>query len=130
MTDLNAIPDSVKIIEEHLDNFFDADEILVFHEKESEIFHSDIFVVKPIQDRNFNLLLTCGLSALPMKVPKELDDFTYIEKGEKEIYFYSAIPINKEELDYKLEHGIDKLLSLFQHYNIDEVIDINRRNVC
>jgi len=58
------------------------------------------------------------------------DDFTYIETDKKEIYFYSAIPIYKEELEYKLEHGTDKLLALFQQYDIDEIVDINRKNVC
>jgi len=209
MTAPNNIPNSVEIIDQHLDNFFDSEEILVLHENESEIIHSDIFIVKPNEDRNYNLLLTCGLSALPMKVPDDLghlkfaeitillpthwkleyddfadennywpvrvlkqlskyphlndtwlgyghtiplddshkvnhnfdsiillesitlsDDFTYIKTEEKEIYFYSAIPIYKEELEYKLEHGTDKLLSLFQQFDIDEIVDINRKNVC
>ncbi len=209
MTDQNNIPNSVEIIDQHLDNFFDSEEILVLHEKESKIIHSDIFIVKPDEDRNYNLLLTCGLSALPMKVPEELDqlkfaeitmllpidwrldyddfaeennywpiralkqlskyphlnetwfgyghtiplnnthkadhnfdsiillksitlsdDFIYIDTDKKEIYFYSAIPIYKEELEYILEHDIDKLLSLFQQYDIDEIVDINRKNVC
>lgn len=209
MTDPKNIPDSVEIIDQHLDKFFDSEEILVLHEKESEIVHSDIYIVKPSEDRNYNLLLTCGLSALPMKVPDNLDhlkfaeitillpthwkleyddfvdennywpiralkqlskyphlnntwfgyghaiplddthkvnhnfdsilllesitlsdEFTYIETEEQEIYFYSAIPIYKEELEYKLEHGIDRLLSLFQQFDIDEIVDINRKNVC
>ncbi len=209
MTDQNDIPDSVEIISEHLESFFESEEILVLHENESEIIHSDIFIVKPNDDRNYNILLTCGLSALPMKVPDDLDhlkfaevtmllptdwnlnyedfadennywpiralkqlskyphlydtwlgyghtiplnkvykvnhkfdsiillesislsdDFTYIETEDKEIYFYSAIPIYKEELEYKLEHGTDKLISLFKQYDIDEIVDINRQNVC
>ena len=209
MIDQNNIPDSVEIIHQHLEDFFPSEEILVLHEKESEVIHSDIFIVKPGEDRNYNLLLTCGLSALPMKVPGELDhlkfaeitillpanwkpeykdlaeennywpvralkqlsryphlnntwlgyghtipldhsrkvnhnfdsiillesitlsdDFTYIETEEKEIYFYSAIPIYKEELEYKMEHGTGKLLSIFQQFGIDEIVDINRNNVC
>jgi hypothetical protein len=209
MTDHNDIPESVEIIDEHLDNFFNSEEILVLHEKESEIIHSDIYIVKSSEDRPYNLLLTCGLSALPMKVPDDLDnlkfaeitmllpghwklnyddfgdennywpiralkqlskyphlnetwlgfghtiplddthkvnhnfdsiillesitlsaDFTYIETDEKEIYFYSAIPIYVEELEYKLKHGADKLLELFQQFDIDEIVDVNRINVC
>lgn len=209
MKDKNDIPNSVEIIDEHLEKFFDSDEILVLHEIESEIIHSDIYIIKPSEDRNYNLLLTCGMSALPMKVPPELDhlkfaeitillpknwnlnyddfadennywpiralkqlskyphlndtwlgyghtvplgdtlnanhnfvsiillesislseDFTYIETNEKEIYFYAAIPIYKEELEYKLKHGTDKLLEIFEQYDIDEIIDINRKNVC
>src|SRR5688572_21253112 len=79
MTDREHIPDSVDIIDEHLDNFFDAEEILVLHEKESEVVHSDIFIIKPNPDRKYNLLLTCGLSALPMKVPDELDHLKFSE---------------------------------------------------
>ena len=203
------IPNSVEIIDEHLDSFFDSEEILVLHEKESEIIHSDIIIVKPSEKRNYNLLLTCGLSALPMKVPTEFEnlkfaeitmllptdwrlnyedfasednywpirtlkqlskyphlndtwlgarhtipldktykvnhqfdsvillesielseDFTYIKTDKKEIYLYSAIPLYKEELEYQQEHGTDKLLELFEEFDIEEVIDINRKNVC
>ena len=203
------IPNSVEIIDEHLDNFFDSEEILVLHEKESEIIHSDIIIVRPSEKRNYNLLLTCGLSALPMKVPSELgyskfaeitmllptywkinyedfanednywpirtlkqlskyphlndtwlgcrhtipldkthkanhkfesiillesielsEDFTYIKTDKKEIYLYAAIPLYKEELENQLEHGTDKLLKLFEEFDIGEVIDINRQNVC
>ena len=203
------IPNSVEIIDEHLDNFFDSEEILVLHEKESEIIHSDIIIVRPSEKRNYNLLFICGLSALPMKVPAELDDskfaeitmllptywkinyedfanednywpirtlkqlskyphlndtwlgcrhtipldkthkanhkfesiillesielsedFTYIKTDKKEIYLYAAIPLYKEELEYQLEHGTDKLLELFEEFDIGEVIDINRQNVC
>lgn len=209
MKNENDIPNSVEIIDDHLEKFFDSDEILVLHEIESEVIHSDIYIIKPSEDRNYNLLLTCGMSALPMKVPSELDylkfaeitillpknwnlnyddftnennywpiralkqlsryphlndtwlgyghtiplgytlnanhnfvsiillesitlseDFTYIETNEKEIYLYAAIPIYKEELEYKLKHGTDKLLGLFEQYDIDEIIDINRKNVC
>ncbi|WP_412467421.1 suppressor of fused domain protein [Pedobacter sp. KLB.chiD] len=209
MKDQDNIPDSVEIIDKHLDQFFNSEEILVLHEKESEIIHSDVFIVKPAENRRYNLILTCGMSALPMSVPHDLDnlkfaeitmllppdwnliyddlahennywpfralkqlskyphlnntwfgyghtipldstkkvnhnfhsiillesitlpsDFTYIETNEKKVYFYSAIPIYKEELEYTLENGTNKLIELFQKYNIKEIVDINRVNVC
>ena len=205
----SCIPNSVEIIDEHLDKFFDSEEILVLHEKESEIVHTDIIIVKPGKNRKFNLLMTCGLSSLPMNVPVEIDylkfaeitmlvpdnwklnyedfanednywpirilkqlskyphlndtwfgyghtiplddthevnhsfdsvillesielseDFTYINTDKKEIYLYAAIPIYKEELEFQQEHGTDKLLELFEEFDIEEVIDINRKNVC
>ncbi|MBE7176861.1 MAG: suppressor of fused domain protein [Mucilaginibacter polytrichastri] len=205
MTKNKNTPNSVEIIDEHLDLFFDPDEVVVLHETKSELVHTDIFIVKPAAHRDYNLLLTCGMSALPMHVPTEYDhlkyaeitlllppdwkleyedfadennywpiralkqlsryphvhdtwfgyghtvplsgthkvnhhfhsilllesitlpdDFTYIEAEEKEIYFHAAIPIYKEELDYKLEHGTDQLLSLFRKHNISEIVDINR----
>lgn len=209
MKDSNEVPNSVEIIDEHLQDFFYSEEILVLHEKESEIVHSDIYIVKPGEDRTYNLLLTCGLSALPMQTPQDLDylqyaeitlllppdwkleyedfadennywpirllkqltiyphinntwlgyghtiplekthktnhnfdsvillesitlsnDFIYIETPEKQIYFYAAIPIYKEELKYKLEYGVDELLKLLEQFDIDEIVDINRKNVC
>ena len=205
----DRIPDSVDIIDEHLEKFFDSSEITVLHEKKSEVVHVDIFIVKPNEERNYSLLLTCGMSALPMKAPKGIDnlqfdkitmllpkgwnlnyssftdennywpvralkqlamyphlnstwfgyghtiplndehkvnhqfhsiilldsitmpeEFTQIDLGERVVYFYSAIPIYREELDYQLEHGTEKLLELFEEYDIDEIVDINRMNVC
>ena len=32
-------------------------------------------------------------------------------------------------MDLKLEEGVDELLSLFDEYQISEVIDIHRKNV-
>ena len=210
MTDSkNKILNSVNIIDSHLCEFFDKNEFLVFHEKESKIVHSDIYIIKASEDRPYNILMTCGLSALPMNVPKDFDhftfaeiilllpsnwklnyndfqnennywplrtliqlskyphrydtwlgyghtvpldkihkvnhnfesiillesynlseDFTLIKNNEKEIYLYSAIPIYKEELEYKIQYGTDKLLEKFKEFDIDEIVDINRKNVC
>jgi hypothetical protein len=204
----NNLPDSVELLDTHLSNFFNEEEVLVLHEEESELVHSDIYIVKATEERPYNLLLTCGLSALPMQVPEELDylkyaeilmllppqwkleyenfadennywpvralkqlskyphfndtwlgfghtiplddthttdhsfvsiilleslnlseDFTFIDSEEKQVYIYSAIPLYQEELDFVLEFGSEKLLEKFEEFGIDEVVDINRRNV-
>ena len=201
--------DSVEIIDRHLAQFFDLDEIMVLHEKDNARHPSDLFIVQPNKDRDYHLLLTCGMSNFPMKVPEYFnclkhaeimmllprdwplnyealsdeayywpvrailqlskyprlnntwlgfghtvpldqsrnpghrfdsllllesihlsEDFTYTEKGEKEIHFYSAFPIYKEEREFKLKHGTDKLLDLFERYDIEEIMDVNRRRVC
>lgn len=203
------LPNSVEIIDQHLHRFFDTDEMLVFHEKESTVVHSDVFLVKANEERNFNLLMTCGMSALPMNVPEEIDNLkyaeiamllpadwplsykklrdennywpirtllqlskyphindtwfgfghsipmdhtqkvnhkfhkillakstilseglTYVNAEDKEIHIYCAIPLYKEELDCKIKHGAEKLLELFWQFGIDEIVDINRKNVC
>ncbi len=65
----------IDAIHAHLDNFIDEDEIIVFHETETDIVHTDIFWIKPnFEYRPYSILLTCGLSFEPMKVPDETYD--------------------------------------------------------
>ena len=74
------IPNSVEIIDNHLDQFFDKDEdIVVFHEKESETIHRDVYFIKASDDLPYNVLLSCGMSALPMKVPENIDSSEFVE---------------------------------------------------
>lgn len=62
-------PNSVEIVDKHLDEFFDEDaDIVVFDEIESEIIHRDIYFIKATEDRPYHILLSCGMSALPMAV--------------------------------------------------------------
>lgn len=74
------VPNSVEIVDNHLDHFFDENEdIVVFDEIESEIIHRDIFFIKANQDRPYHILLSCGMSALPMNVPKDTESSEYVE---------------------------------------------------
>ncbi len=75
------VPNSVEEIDNHLEDFFSSDEILVLHEIESEIIHSDIYIIKPNDKigRDYYILLTCGLSALPMSVPDKDENEEFIE---------------------------------------------------
>lgn len=209
MNNPEEVKDSVEVIDRHLTQFFDLDEIIVLHEKETSPTPSDLFIVQPNEERDYHLLLTCGMSETPMPVPEYFDylkyaevmmllpknwplgyedlndenyywpirallqlskytrinntwlgfghtiplnssypanhqfdsllllesihlseSFTYTEKGEKEIHFYSVFPIYKEEREFKLKYGTDKLLDLFERYDIDEIVDVNRRRAC
>jgi hypothetical protein len=76
----NEVPNSVEIIDNHLDHFFDEDaEIVVFDEIESEIIHRDIFFIKATDDRPYHILLSCGMSALPMKIPDDIESSDLVE---------------------------------------------------
>lgn len=76
----NKIPNSVEIIDSHLDDFFSTDaDIVVFDEIESDIIHRDIFIIKPTDELPFNLLLSCGMSALPMNIPEGIDSSEFVE---------------------------------------------------
>nr|WP_314561596.1 suppressor of fused domain protein [uncultured Capnocytophaga sp.] len=50
-------------------------------------------------------------------------------KDDTIINFYSIIPLYTEEMDLKLNEGVEALLDLFDEYNISEVIDVYRKNV-
>ncbi|MBQ8780099.1 MAG: suppressor of fused domain protein [Oscillospiraceae bacterium] len=190
----------------------------VFHELISEIIHVDVFCVPPSEEKPYHVLMTSGMSDLPMTfreniskeytenncrcelmmlLPKEWNikstastlwnwpinvlkmtaryphgDKTWIgewhdiqftdpaepfaentelcallfvrptdeklrfitgENGMK-INVYIAVPIYKEELEFKLEHGAEALIEkLFGTEAVSDsnfVVDIDRKNVC
>lgn len=76
----NSVPNSVELIGKHLDQFFDEnDDIVVFDEIESDVIHRDVYFVKANEDRPYHILLSCGMSALPMKIPEDIDSSPYAE---------------------------------------------------
>jgi hypothetical protein len=74
------IPNSVEIIDNHLNLFFDEEaDIVVFDEIESEVIHRDIYFIKATEDRPYHILLSCGMSALPMKIPEDIASSEFAE---------------------------------------------------
>jgi hypothetical protein len=63
------LSESYKIVESHLHKYCNEDEYMIFHEKESTIFHLDIYWIKPSENINYNLLVTNGISSLPFDTP-------------------------------------------------------------
>ena len=51
----------------------------VLHELVSDVVHVDVLLVKPTESRNFYTLVTAGMSAKPMEVPKEMAVFARSE---------------------------------------------------
>lgn len=51
----------------------------------------------------------------------------YLPNGDK-ITFYQIFPLYKEEVDYKLSHGLAELVGKMPH--ISAVLDLTRENVC
>ncbi|MCG8582671.1 MAG: suppressor of fused domain protein [Bacteroidales bacterium] len=207
------IPNGVEIIDSHLDHFFDDNaDIVVFHEIESELIHRDIYFIKATEDRPFHILLSCGMSAIPMKIPEDIEsselaavmillpkewnldyesfsdersywpirimkelmmlphqnktwlgfghtfgheddeefaegvgfnsvmlahsmelsaDFTQIELENSELIdIYTLIPLYKEELEFKKQNSAYDLLERFDKYEIEEILNVGRKNVC
>jgi hypothetical protein len=74
------VPNSVQIVDSHLDQFFDENaNIVVFDEIESETIHRDIFFIKAKEDRPYHILLSCGISALPMTIPEDIESSEFVE---------------------------------------------------
>ena len=48
----------------------------------------------------------------------------------KKINFYQMFPLYQEELDYKLENGLDALFDLFEEDDLLPVLNIKRKNYC
>ncbi len=78
---MNAnVPNSVEIVDNHLDEFFDENtDIIVFDEIESELIHRDIYHIKASEAIPYHILLSGGMSALPMKVPENIDSSEFAE---------------------------------------------------
>lgn len=57
-------------------------------------------------------------------------DFPIIKlKDNKKINIYSLIPLYENEMDFKLKHGNDELIKLFDLHLLNELIDVNRKSV-
>jgi hypothetical protein len=46
-----------------------------------------------------------------------------------EVFFWAVVPLHMRELNYKLEHGADALLDLFDRHKVDDRIDPQRKCV-
>lgn len=75
-----------------------------------------------------NTSLCCALILVSPNVPEEFLELKVDE--EKSIHFYSIVPLYREELQFKLDRGVDDLLDLFDRHGITDLIDPARKNVC
>lgn len=70
----------------------------------------------------------CGSIVLPsVSVPEEFNKLSI--SADKEIFFYSVVPLYEDEMNLKLRKGTDELLSLFDKKNLNDVVNIKRINV-
>jgi hypothetical protein len=72
--------------------------------------------------------MSCAMLARPLRINP---DFAQLKVDDrKTICFFSVLPIYREEMEFKLEHGGDALLERLVEAGVSELIDPNRRNVC
>lgn len=87
--------------EKHFDKLFNVKdgERIVFHEIVSSIVHIDVHLIKPSEERPFQVLFTTGMSDLPMTMPEDApEDFKRdFERAE----LFCILPA-----DWKLENNM------------------------
>ena len=57
------------------------------------------------------------------------NDFTEIKKNGRKINIYNVLPLYKNEMEFKIENGYNKLLDLLIKSNGKEMLDLNRENL-
>lgn len=70
---------NIEAIDKHLSEFFKSDEISVFHEIVSDKIHVDIYFITANELRDYHILITSGMSSLPMNTPEGFDECKYAE---------------------------------------------------
>lgn len=58
------------------------------------------------------------------------ESFFELKTDKKTINFFCLLPLYKEEMDFKLKNGSNKLLEKFDEFRITDIIDPARKNVC
>lgn len=88
--------EELEAVEEHIEKCFGQVET-VLHELVSPDIHVDIYVVAPSEERNYYTLLTMGMGAHRMNVPKELAEYK-LERAELAIALPADWKLNQESI--------------------------------
>ena len=73
-----------------------------------------------------NTELGCMLLLTALSLPEEFQ--TLVISPEKTVHFYTLYPIYHEEMDLKMEQGVDALIDRFEVYDTGDVLDLTRPN--
>lgn len=73
-----------------------------------------------------NVLFNSALIFQPLGTNSKFNALKY--KRDK-IYFYSVMPLYPEELQLKFDKGNNELYDRFEKYDINDIVDIKRKNV-
>jgi hypothetical protein len=57
------------------------------------------------------------------------EDFHMLKLGDRDIMFFTLMPLYAEEMDFKLKHKAEELEKLFDQHQVLPVVDLNRVNV-
>ncbi|WP_127532292.1 suppressor of fused domain protein [Paenibacillus kobensis] len=68
--------------------------------------------------------------SVPSTVESNNDFFNLTLSPDKQVRFYSLIPLYNEEMDYKLKEGADKLFAKLDKAGVTEIVNPKRKNTC
>lgn len=74
------------------------------------------------------------LSGMMLTVPSVVDNiesfFTLTFSEDKEVHFFSLLPLYKEEMELKINRGAEALYPKLEKAGINEILNPTRKNVC
>jgi hypothetical protein len=70
--------------------------------------------------------LGCMLLLTALSLPEEFQ--TLAVSPDKTVQFYTLYPIYREEMDLKMEQGVDALIDRFEVYDTGDMLDLTRPN--
>jgi hypothetical protein len=75
-----------------------------------------------------NTQMCCWLLTQPLTTS---DAFDKLELGPaKTVYFLAAVPLYREEMELKLNKGVEQLYERFNKVGVNEVLNLARKNTC
>lgn len=72
-------PDMLQALDQHIDQFFEFEDVVVWRDKRTDNLKIDIYHIKPNDERPYHILMTYGMSRSPMKVPDNAKGFEFGE---------------------------------------------------
>lgn len=84
----------------------------------------------PAEPYAANTKLTGMLVSLPTIAKDPNGFFTLQLSEEKEVHFFSLLPVYNEEMNFKLKQGAEELFQKLDQAGINEVLNLQRKNVC
>ena len=72
--------------------------------------------------------LCCWILSVPLLFGKQFGRMKV--DNEKAVNFFSVVPIYKEEMEFKLRKGARPLIERLVRDGVNEIVNLNRKNVC
>jgi hypothetical protein len=75
-----------------------------------------------------NTTLCCSLLLPPILAPEGFATFEI--DSQRQVHFYALVPLYREEMEFKLQQGLEPLIERLDKAGVNELLNIRRKNVC